>query len=64
VGIPYGSTPATCPVRALKDWLAVLKTDKGPALWVGQSGWKDLGREALGPGRGASGEAAHGGAGN
>ncbi len=30
VGIPYGSTPATCPVRAAKDWLAVLKADTGP----------------------------------
>jgi site-specific recombinase XerD len=34
VGIPYGSTPATCPVRALKDWLAVLKADKGPVFRV------------------------------
>jgi integrase len=23
VGIPYGSTPATCPVRAVRAWLAV-----------------------------------------
>jgi integrase len=22
IGIPYGSNPATCPVRALQDWLA------------------------------------------
>jgi integrase len=22
VGVPYGSNPATCPVRALQDWLA------------------------------------------
>ena len=21
IGIPYGSNPATCPVRALQDWL-------------------------------------------
>jgi site-specific recombinase XerD len=32
VGIPYGPTPATCPVRALNDWLAVLKTDKRPLI--------------------------------
>lgn len=32
VGIPYGSTPATCPVRAMKDWLAVLKAEKGPVF--------------------------------
>jgi site-specific recombinase XerD len=29
VGIPYG-TPATCPVRALEAWLAVLGADDGP----------------------------------
>jgi hypothetical protein len=34
VGIPYGSTPATCPVRALTDWLVVLKADKGPVFRV------------------------------
>jgi site-specific recombinase XerD len=32
VGIPYGSTPATCPVRAVKDWLNVLKVEKGPVF--------------------------------
>lgn len=30
VGIPYGSTPATCPVRAVDAWLAVLKAETGP----------------------------------
>ena len=31
VGIPYGSTPATCPVRAVKAWMAVLhQTGEGP----------------------------------
>lgn len=30
VGIPYGSAPATCPVRAVKDWLVALKAEKGP----------------------------------
>ena len=30
VGLPYGSTPATCPVRALEAWLAVLGADEGP----------------------------------
>ena len=29
VGIPYGSTPATCPVRAVEAWMAVLQTDEG-----------------------------------
>lgn len=32
VGIPYGSTPATCPVRALKDWLGILKAESGPVF--------------------------------
>ena len=30
VGLPYGSTPATCPVRALEAWLVVLGADEGP----------------------------------
>jgi site-specific recombinase XerD len=30
VGIPYGSTPATCPVRALQSWLETLGADGGP----------------------------------
>ncbi|MGH9454256.1 MAG: site-specific integrase [Terriglobia bacterium] len=32
VGIPYGSTPATCPGRAVQAWLAVLKAENGPVL--------------------------------
>jgi integrase len=32
-GIPYGSTPATCPVRALRAWLEV-RAASGPALFV------------------------------
>ena len=32
VGIPYGSTPATCPVRAVKAWLEV-RAITGPALF-------------------------------
>ena len=35
VGIPYGSTPATCPVRALKAWIAVLPTSVDGALFRG-----------------------------
>jgi site-specific recombinase XerC len=34
LGIPSGSTPATCPVRAMKDWLELLKTDNGPVFRV------------------------------
>jgi site-specific recombinase XerD len=32
VGIPYGSTAATCPVRAVVAWLAVLGADEGPVF--------------------------------
>jgi site-specific recombinase XerD len=32
VGIPYGSTPATCPVRAVRAWLAARRV-AGPALF-------------------------------
>jgi len=32
VGIPYGSTPATCPVRALQAWLEILGSDEGPVF--------------------------------
>jgi site-specific recombinase XerD len=30
VGIPYGSRPETCPVRAGKNWLELLDQDSGP----------------------------------
>lgn len=30
VGIPFGSNPATCPVRSLKSWLALLPSPEGP----------------------------------
>lgn len=30
VGIPYGSTPSTCPVRAVEAWLAMLKSENSP----------------------------------
>jgi site-specific recombinase XerD len=32
VGIPYGSHPATCPVRAAQEWLEVLGEDAGPVF--------------------------------
>jgi site-specific recombinase XerD len=32
IGVPYGSTPATCPVRAVRAWLAV-RAVEGPALF-------------------------------
>jgi site-specific recombinase XerD len=30
VGIPFGSNPATCPVRAVQDWLALASISTGP----------------------------------
>ena len=30
VAIPYGSSPCTCPVRALQDWINVAKLQNGP----------------------------------
>jgi site-specific recombinase XerD len=30
VGLPYGSNPATCPVRALRAWLDAAGIDEGP----------------------------------
>jgi site-specific recombinase XerD len=30
IGIPYGSSPLTCPVRALREWLAVGSIADGP----------------------------------
>ena len=30
VGVPYGSSPSTCPVRALRAWLARRGTEAGP----------------------------------
>lgn len=37
-GIPYGSTPATCPVRALRAWLEASEIASGPlfrSVWKG-----------------------------
>lgn len=32
LGLPYGSDPATCPVRALRAWLAASGIDSGPVF--------------------------------
>ena len=32
VGIPFGSTPATCPVRAMRQWLECLGVEAGPVF--------------------------------
>ena len=33
VGVPYGSDPATCPVRALRAWQALRGAGAGPLFW-------------------------------
>ena len=32
VGLPFGSNPATCPVRSMKAWLAASETSDGPVF--------------------------------
>ena len=32
IGIPYGSNPATCPVRSVQRWLDVAQVEDGPVL--------------------------------
>jgi integrase len=32
VGLPYGSNPATCPVRSLRTWLEAAEISSGPVL--------------------------------
>ena len=36
-GLPYGSHPATCPVRAWRRWLAVSGIDTGPGVPIRRS---------------------------
>ena len=45
VGIPYGSNPATCPVRALQAWLAASGITEGPLFrWIRKAGRMQHGR--------------------
>ena len=47
VGIPFGSTPQTCPVRALRRWLDAAAISEGPIFRpVGR--WGRVGSERLG----------------
>jgi integrase len=46
VGIPYGSNPATCPVRALQDWLEASEITAGPLFRPVDKGGKVLDRRA------------------
>jgi site-specific recombinase XerD len=44
IGIPYGSNPATCPVRALQDWLDASGITSGPLFRAVQHGKVQPGR--------------------
>jgi integrase len=45
VGIPFGSTPMTCPVRSLRAWLDAASITQGPVFrGVGRWGHVDDGR--------------------
>src|SRR6185295_17201361 len=45
-GIPYGSTPATCPVRTLRAWLDAAGIAEGP-IFRPINRWGQLGPRAL-----------------
>lgn len=44
IGIPYGSNPLTCPVRALQDWLEASGITSGPLFRAVQHGKVQSGR--------------------
>jgi len=46
VGLPYGAHPETCPVRALRAWLALLEDD-APAVFRRMSKWGTACRSRL-----------------
>lgn len=46
MGVHYGRRPVTCPIRALKEWIATRGTWRGP-LFVACDGWRRLTRERL-----------------
>ncbi|MES2460737.1 MAG: site-specific integrase [Armatimonadota bacterium] len=46
IGLPYGSSPLTCPVRALRDWRAVGQIADGP-LFRQVNRHNQVGRERL-----------------
>jgi hypothetical protein len=49
VGIPYGSSPKTCPVRALRAWLEAAGISSGP-MFRRVDQWGHVGANALHPG--------------
>jgi site-specific recombinase XerD len=46
VGIPYGGTPVTCPVRAVKAWLEIAGIAEGP-IFRAVTRWGSVGAERL-----------------
>ena len=57
VGIPYGSHPSTCPVRALQAWLEASGITSGPPVPFRQPPRATPRGAPLGQGRGPGGEA-------
>jgi integrase len=49
IGIPYGATPQTCPVVALRSWLVASGIEEG-ALFRKVDQWGNVGLNALHPG--------------
>jgi integrase len=51
VGLPFGSNPATCPVRCFEDWLEASKITEGPLFRAitrhGKLGRKRLSTKAV-----------------
>jgi integrase len=46
IGIPYGGSPLTCPVRALRSWLTAANISEGP-VFRGVGRWNQVGRRRL-----------------
>jgi integrase len=42
LGIPFGSSEQTCPVRSLQAWLEAARINEGPVFrpWIGFSGYR------------------------
>ena len=56
VGLPYGSNPATCPIRSLQAWLEVAGIEDAPGVPVHSQGRAGAGRPVEALERGEVGE--------
>ena len=61
VGIPYGSSPETCPVRSLRAWLEASGIESGPVFRPINRLWSDSAQSPFGPGGGVDCEKGGGG---